>query len=105
MRFLAFIMAFIILAISVVPCADQASITSGGQGNEITAQHADHPLEDHADECSPLCTCSCCAGFAILGTPSKISGVQILPSKQYSSLLISPTFSIHFAIWQPPRVV
>ena len=104
MKLLAFIMAFIILAISIVPCADEESIATAGM-NAISEQHTGDPHEDHADKCSPLCTCSCCAGFAFIGAASKVAVQLLVPARQYSPLTVSPTFTIHSAIWQPPRFV
>lgn len=67
MRFLAFILGFYFLAISLVPCSDVHFSAS-----EHTAQlsvHTHHDDQNHKDACSPFCHCNCCGSYAEVLNP------------------------------------
>ncbi len=103
MKFLASIMAVIILALSMMPCTDEEALMHAGNTSDL-AQQAKCPEQQHSDDCSPLCTCSCCASFfAFFQSSNKANLVLQAPAPVYSSLVVSTTFSIPLPIWQPPR--
>jgi hypothetical protein len=104
MKFFAFIMAFLVLALSIMPCADTNAMPNAKEKTEI-AKSSQQQHDNHRDECSPFCTCTCCVGIALLGNFKKATGI-IPPSAQvYSSMIASALFTIPLPIWQPPQLV
>ena len=103
MKIIALIMAFLVLALSVMPCAD----TNAMGANAITKiSKQSQPQEDnHTDACSPFCTCTCCAGIAFLSALKKPALVSAPNSPVYSSIITPRLFSIALPVWQPPKLV
>lgn len=102
MRFFAFIMAFIVLAMSTVPCADGAVAMSKAKTEiqKTNHQQNDHPTRD----CSPFCSCSCCTGSPIPQYVAKLTLVKPELIRNYKSLYSSPIKEISLSIWQPPQL-
>ncbi|MFC0608322.1 MULTISPECIES: DUF6660 family protein [Rufibacter] len=104
MKWNAILLSVFMIVISCVPCADAAPRVG------TLAQTTINPntdSEDHspaADLCSPLCTCNCCAGFALQTISQKASTAAIkvtIPTPVHQVAGVSkPSFSI----WQPPRL-
>ena len=63
MKLFAFLMAFIFLFVTVLPCADEKIIHDQQSSTTIGYGHSDEKAKD--DHCSPFCTCTCCTGFSI----------------------------------------
>lgn len=65
MKYFAFILAFVVLALSVNPCADGFA---DGQMHKSEMVHAqgDSDHNDDADHCSPFCTCQCCQSTVLV---------------------------------------
>ncbi|MCO6480303.1 MAG: hypothetical protein J5I94_26925 [Phaeodactylibacter sp.] len=66
------ILAFYILMLAFLPCADVAQACVAGSPDHLTEiaalgshTHAHH--SDSGDHCSPLCICSCCGSFVLPG--------------------------------------
>lgn len=105
MKIIAFILAFLVLALSVMPCADTYNAGNDSKAKtELTKsnQDRDNPKQD---DCSPFCQCSCCAGFCINHFITSI--VITIPggSKTQTAFLPAGTLEIAFPIWQPPQLV
>jgi MFS family permease len=105
MKFFAFIMAFLVLALSVMPCADAgAAIYDGKAKSEIT-KTTDARGHTDADACSPFCYCACCASFSI---NHFIVSFNIIPpnvSNPISSFLPADVIEVALPVWQPPQIV
>ncbi len=104
MKIVALIMAFLVLALNVMPCADGAAIHDGKAKSEI-AKTTDPQNHNDADACSPFCHCSCCAGFSI---NHFIASVIIIPpygSNSSCSFLPADIIEVALPIWQPPQIV
>ena len=98
MKLVTLIFAFLILALSSVPCSDTVNETDN------TVQTENH--SDHSDDgCTPFCTCACC-GIAI---PFE---VLIFENENLNVTIISHTFKYKTeftqgfitSIWHPPTV-
>jgi hypothetical protein len=81
-----------LLTLTLMPCPDQVvqegtvmhgMINQGQHGND----------NDHADCCSPLCTCSCCS--------LSFETAKIFIVSQAFPLPIESNY--HFSIWEPPK--
>ncbi len=103
MKFFAFIMAFLILALSVMPCADANAVDVKAK-TEFSKHSQPHP-ENHPDACSPLCACNCCSGVAFFSAIKKTGLVSLYVSPVYNSDIAPRLFSIALPIWQPPQLV
>ena len=104
MRFFAFIMAILVLAQSVVPCGDKESSTSEGKSKtELTK--ANNQQGDQRDDCSPFCSCSCCAGVAFLAPSMKVSFLIAQMAPVYCGTITTHLFRVALPIWQPPQLV
>ncbi|WP_394336222.1 DUF6660 family protein [Adhaeribacter arboris] len=104
MKWFAFILSIYMVVLPCVPCADAAPRMDTLE-QTIIGMDSSCPDETPAgDLCSPLCMCSCCAGFALQNVTHKIT----LSSFPIPVLLpdYQAAFSPHpyFAIWQPPKV-
>ena len=102
-KIVTFILAIIILFLSVKPCSDGLNLEDQNP-TEISSNH--NHQEDSDDSCPITCICNCC-GMSITYEPlgsynltinSKIS-TEIMSS--YQSLY---RFDFHSSIWQPPQV-
>jgi hypothetical protein len=104
MKFFAFIMAILVLTQSVMPCGDKGSITNESKSKtELTK--ANNQQDDQHDDCSPFCSCSCCAGVAFLAPSTKVSFLIAQMSPVYCSTITTHLFRIAIPIWQPPQLV
>jgi hypothetical protein len=59
MRFLAYILSFVILSLTTYTCID---IPTGNTLQKIELSHStsSNPHQSDTDHCSPLCACQCC---------------------------------------------
>jgi len=105
MKFFALIMAFLILAISVMPCADSQVLSAKeGAKTELvkTGKQQDNPIQD---DCSPFCQCSCCAGFSINHFIASVTTTPHLLVNPTSSFLPLEVIEVSLPIWQPPQLL
>jgi hypothetical protein len=58
MKLFAYILVFVVLALTAIPCVDVPKDNSV-QKTELTYTTSDHHQSD-TDHCSPFCTCQCC---------------------------------------------
>jgi len=105
MKPLAFFMAFLVLALSCLPCADgnmQTAVSIENVKPELA--HNQQGCDDHEDACSPFCHCICCASFSI----NHIIPLAIIPippsSINHSAFYISAIAEFSVPIWQPPQL-
>lgn len=100
----AYLLAFYVLALSCIPCQDEAvSFADGSAAASVANAGADH--QEAIDLCSPFCICACCASVTIS------QAIAILPESTVSRLIPPAGFSylqILYAgdmagIWQPPQ--
>ena len=103
MKFIVSILAVLVLALSCLPCADDASML--GKAKTESTSATDEQNGDHEDDCSPFCQCSCCAGFSIDHLVAEISYDNNYNNRFYTSFLHSEIIEISLPIWQPPQLV
>jgi hypothetical protein len=104
MKLFAFIMAVLVLAQSVMPCGDNESIINKVKSKtELTK--ANNKQSDQRDDCSPFCSCSCCAGVAFLAPSMKASFLNPQMVPVYCGTISTHLFRIALPIWQPPQLV
>jgi hypothetical protein len=100
MNFLSYILAGVILALSLTPCSDVDTCSN----EDLVETHGHDPSQEHEDHCTPFCTCLCCGShitsieLAVL--PSHITLIRSRSNNFYSLEYSSLDFN---SIWQPPK--
>lgn len=105
MKIIAFIMAFLVLALSLMPCADTDNAGNDSNAKTLVSksnQQRDNPQQD---DCSPFCQCSCCAGFCINHSNAPIVIADPGESKTQIAFLPAGILDIALPVWQPPQLV
>ncbi|RYZ56537.1 MAG: hypothetical protein EOP49_00110 [Sphingobacteriales bacterium] len=103
MRILTFLMAFLVLSLSMMPCADielSGKCDASYAQVKATERHQDEP----ADNCSPFCQCSCCAGFFVNNAPAIVSAHPVLPTVAVFPHPGSLVLDRSLPVWQPPQL-
>lgn len=98
-------MAFLVLALSMMPCADkEAAVTKATKSIETVKalHHQGCPLND---ACSPFCQCSCCAGFSINHSIVAIPVLNVQQAIPITKYFKSGITTLALPIWQPPQLV
>ncbi|WP_317125609.1 DUF6660 family protein [Rufibacter latericius] len=104
MKWFAILLSVFMTVMSCIPCADAAPRV------DTPAQTSINPntdSEDHspaADLCSPLCICSCCAGFALQAVTQKASPLAFKVTIPVPVHRVASVPTLSFSIWQPPKL-
>lgn len=102
MRFFCYILSVYILTLVAIPCIDQPS-DHHSQKKEL--QGNEHDQHQDGDNCSPFCTCNCCATPVIQQNFiihfDHFTLLQEFNMPEYVSAVTSNYLN---AIWQPPQV-
>jgi hypothetical protein len=104
MKFFALIMAGVVLALSLFPCTDAVCAARAELIKTEFAKQLPAKDNEHKEECSPFCHCSCCAGFSI---NHWLLSISPLPSKNGNNLSVYITaqlINISIPVWQPPKL-
>lgn len=105
MKFLAFIMAFLVLSLSFMPCADKESSTHEGKAKSELTKANNHHNDQQQNVCSPFCHCTCCGGFSINHFIAAISNIPLYETNLIITFLSAEIIEVAFPIWQPPQLV
>lgn len=105
MKFVALIMAFLVLALSVMPCADAGTALNDSKAKSDITKTTDRQDHNDADDCSPFCHCSCCAGFSINHFFTSIALIAPHINIPTGRFLQTDAIEIVLPIWQPPQIV
>lgn len=98
-------MAFLVLVLPVLPCADDGySLNADKVKAEIVKEHNGQEEQEHNDNCSPFCHCTCCAGFSINHIFTAVSSLILSDGKLYTSYLPDNLIEYSSPIWQPPQL-
>ena len=102
---LGYIMALMVLAFSMLPCADEGAVTEGKAGVELAQTMPQNDPGDHNDACSPFCICSCCSGFSVTARMPVAFTVSSFFQTAFTSYIGDRLYTVALPIWQPPRLV
>jgi len=97
-------MGILVLALSFMPCADNVFAMSPGDTISVVSKAPCQNESGHADDCSPFCHCTCCAGSSIVHTLVSFAYGKIYNAVSYNSYISSCTVEIAYPIWQPPKL-
>jgi len=104
MKLLTFVMAFLVLALSCLPCADGESTAVSSDRIKTEVAHSQQQDDDHEDACSPFCHCICCTGISV----NHVMAIAIVPAPQTSinhSSFHNPSIAeVSLPVWQPPKL-
>lgn len=98
-------MALMVLAFSMLPCADEGSFAEGKASYEAAQTMPQDSDGDHNDACSPFCICSCCAGFSVTAKMPAAVTVPAFFQTVFTSYIADRLYTIALPIWQPPQLV
>ena len=98
-------MAFLVLALSVMPCADIGIAANDGMAKTELTKSNTQKGDTQQDDCSPFCTCTCCAGFSINHFVALLTHNPKYECDPTSSFISSVAIGIASPIWQPPQLV
>jgi hypothetical protein len=101
MRFITFILAFLVLSLSCIPCAD--GVAAGMQGGTEIAQTG-HQHPQHTDYCSPLCICACCGTVSFITVHATVECPVIPVPRNYVVFETSSVQDLPLPVWQPPQL-
>jgi hypothetical protein len=102
MKTAAYILSFIVVALTAAPCLDEPQDNTLAQ-TEIS-QHPSHNHANEADHCSPFCTCMCCAS-PVIYTAGNFS-ISLLSFVTRNFVVYKSDFdpAPSSSIWQPPKL-
>lgn len=107
MRFLSFILSLYVLALSVVPCLDDASYDVNSFGVEIshTSHDHNHDNSNESDLCTPFCTCACCGSLITVPAVQEVVEAKVMLSATYLfTHNLDYSFTYTKGVWRPPVV-
>lgn len=109
MNWLSFLLAFYILTLALMGCADATSSNCVMENQELVSVvnqdngHDHSHTSDSLDNCSPLCTCHCCHVHVTLNDLMKHNTLLELPNR-IPSYLNTLEDVPYFDFFVPPRV-
>lgn len=104
MKIVCFIMAFLVLGLSLWQCADKSHNEGANKSTSAISKSAKQ-TDNPGDECSPFCHCTCCASFTINHFIPAINHQRYYQSKPTPAFSTADEFEIALPIWQPPQLV
>lgn len=104
MKFFTLIMAFLVLALSCLPCADKDCVGKDDVKTALT-KSADETHKSHDDSCSPFCHCSCCSSYLVAQSIPFFTFNRTYSSAYFETLVDDDLIEISLPVWQPPQLV
>ena len=104
MKFFALVFTFYMLTLSCLPCGDNDECKEK-EKQEFSAASTQHGHEHEAENCTPFCSCACCASpwFLQVNSQSKYMSPTAATEKLFCLDDDFDSYHAH-AVWQPPRV-
>jgi hypothetical protein len=102
MRFFCYILSIYIISLTAIPCID-GSFDDHGQKTELGEK--EHHQHHEGDDCSPLCTCNCCATPVIQQDFFiHFDNFTLLQEYNLPEYVSAVTSDYLKNIWQPPQL-
>ena len=104
MKFITYILSFIILSMVIIPCTDTIYGTNKSNGSTFEIKKpVTEQSQKQKDDCSPVCNCQCCGNLITIPT-------LYLFKKLTNTIHFTRNFaySFHYSykfakgIWHPP---
>lgn len=103
LRVLIILFSFYILMLTLSPCADRDGDVCGTSHQTAQNDSRDNH-HDVSHQCSPFCTCSCCAVPVITSTHSVDFTCHTVVSEIINFYTSNYCTSVYASIWQPPQL-
>lgn len=101
MKWVTFIFTFIILTQACWPCSDNLlPITRYEQ-----SAHEEKHKDNGADQCTPFCTCSCCATPSIVQLTHVFTIKLSVQTPVYSEFTPEEFSGVAMGVFQPPKSI
>ncbi|WP_374760192.1 DUF6660 family protein [Dyadobacter pollutisoli] len=104
MRIILIILAFYTIALSCIPCQDQALEVS--YSDHVTVDASSQQQSTDIDLCSPFCICTCCSAITLQAETAPPPMMASFPV--FEELIFAYSSNINggdlTSIWQPPRI-
>lgn len=99
---IVFALYFILLAIT--PCSESKDYNNKSKSEFAHASHGHEDEGDVDDDCTPLCTCSCCTILFVVTHESTCESLVAEINTVYTVHQSSPKSGAIIPIWQPPKL-
>ena len=100
--YILFSVYFLVLALA--PCGDARDCNENRTSELCKVEHQ-HEQDSHEDEdCTPLCTCSCCAATFLVDHQTHFLGHVSLVNTVYTIHNNRPETGAIISFWQPPKI-
>ena len=92
-----------VLVLSCMPCMDEVDAAESKTTIEIstTTNQQEHSDEDN---CSPFCTCSCCASCVFISHSVLLTQIILSATEKKADHLPAAISEISLPVWQPPKL-
>jgi hypothetical protein len=102
MKLFTSIFALYVLVLTVMPCPDLCSYNPKTLTESIKT--SPNSTDNGIDQCSPFCTCSCCASTVLDQNTSFSFSCFIFSGEKFSDFNPDFVSSFYTSIWQPPKL-
>jgi hypothetical protein len=101
MKFITFFLAFLVLAQTTLPCADEQRVEE-----ELASCSASCPGEqtEHTDTCSPFCVCICCATHPLSHAMNNAMAPTPVSADYFALRDNARVIDRAVPVWQPPQL-
>ncbi|RYZ22085.1 MAG: hypothetical protein EOO16_10380 [Chitinophagaceae bacterium] len=103
MRIFVFLMAVLVLVLSMMPCSD-VDVPGKNDASQTIVKTAHDHQDQAADNCSPFCQCSCCAGFYVNHAAALADTHPAIPQSSRFPHPPSAIYDRSLPVWQPPKL-
>jgi hypothetical protein len=102
-RFFYIVFAVYLFLLAVTPCGDKQDCDGEKKGHLCESSHAQGREAPEEEDCTPLCSCSCCAAVFMLTETSSFDTQRTEINTLYALQGVSPETGVISPVWQPPR--
>ncbi|WP_394341550.1 DUF6660 family protein [Pelobium manganitolerans] len=105
MKFTASILTIVILAMHFLPCSDAFALNKSSRYESVQQSADNEDTHKAFDECTPFCSCACCAIPSV--TQAQIAIKLHVPdySNTYRPHTPGNFIDVSLPIWQPPQLI
>ncbi|MFD1755221.1 DUF6660 family protein [Rufibacter sediminis] len=105
MKWFNLILAVFMTFMACMPCSDVYGYAETTPGTSVTPSPVTENHQEARDMCTPLCICSCCAGFSQPTSASlQIEAKAFFNRTPLLAFYRERHLAVHASIWQPPKV-
>ena len=104
MKWTNLLIAVFMTLVACMPCSDTYGYPEPAAKASVASATAENHQES-GDVCTPLCICSCCAGFSQPApAPLHMEAKPVFRRTPLLSIYRERHLTVHASIWQPPKL-